>query len=165
MDVLYPRQSKEDYLRLLKGTKRIRFPFPGDVLNRLVVGRFFSIAYHSPYEWNRQITMECNRAVGYVKEQYGQTEVHYVLLKGWCSLGGILAFFTIWMLLMTILGLLAELPLQELFSNALVWIVAVVATAVFVLITAFHSSITEAGEQGENLVMKLLKYPETMEYV
>ena len=82
---MYAFQSalcRKDYLTKLKQTFRSPFLLFSEHVSGIVIGPFFSVAYHSPYEWNRRITSECNRAWGYVQEIDGKTTVGFVRGKG-----------------------------------------------------------------------------------
>ena len=54
--------SREDYISALKQTFRSPFQLWDERVCGTVLGPFFSVAYHSPHEWNRKITDEVNRA-------------------------------------------------------------------------------------------------------
>lgn len=77
--------NKEEYLKRLHQTFRSPFQLFDERVCGIVIGPFFSVAYHSPYEWNRRITSECNRAWGYVKEVDGKAEVQFIRGKGLLS--------------------------------------------------------------------------------
>ena len=85
-EVYYSRLQPKAYLGALKSC--FSFPlafFHSERVTGIVLGRFFSVAYHSPWEWNRRITSECNRAIGYVKGTGEGTEIHFIRSRGLLS--------------------------------------------------------------------------------
>ena len=150
---MYAFQSelcRKDYLTKLKQTFRSPFLLFSEHVSGIVIGPFFSVAYHSPYEWNRRITSECNRAWGYVQEIDGKTTVRFVRGKGLLTPS--------WFLIYTVLCYLIFLlsGMYEPVFFAISCGIALVAC----LATAFQSIITDAGEAGFHEVTRLLMYPE-----
>lgn len=150
---MYAFQSalcRKDYLTKLKQTFRSPFLLFSEHVSGIVIGPFFSVAYHSPYEWNRRITSECNRAWGYVQEIDGKTTVGFVRGKGLLTPSWFL-IYTVLCYLIFLLGGMYE-PVFFAISCG----IALVAC----LATAFQSVITEAGEAGFHEVTRLLLHPE-----
>jgi len=142
--------SRNAYLSALKRTFRSPFLLFDERVCGIIVGPFFSIAYHSPYEWNRRITSECNRAWGYVKEIDGRVCVRFVRGKGLLTPS--------WFLLYTLLcyGIFLLYGVYEPVFLAISCGVSLVGC----LATAFQSIITEAGEAGFHEISRLLLHPE-----
>ena len=141
---------KDDYLSALKCTFRSPFQLWDERVCGVILGPFFSIAYHSPHEWNRKITDEVNRAWGFVKEADGKTQVCFFRGKGNLSPFWIL-FYTVvcYVMLLFSLG----------YEPAFLW-VSLGLSLLICIITAFQSLITEAGEAGFHEVTRLLQSPE-----
>lgn len=142
--------SKKDYLIKLKRTFRSPFLLYSERVSGFIIGPFFSVAYHSPHEWNRRITSECNRAWGYVKEVDGSAYVTFIRGKG--------LFSPFWLIFYT---LLVYLCLFLEFGHDPLLLVASTGISLTVgVITAFQSIITEAGEAGFHEITRLLLHPE-----
>ena len=77
--------TANEYLSQLKRTFCSPFLIYDERVCGIIIGPFFSVAYHSPHEWNRRITSECNRAWGYVKEVDGKASVTFMRGKGLLS--------------------------------------------------------------------------------
>lgn len=147
--------NRKQYLSALKGCRTGGYPLFSEGVTGMVIGPFFSIAYYSPYEWNRRITHECNRAWGYVKETEGKTQVHFFRGKGLLTPS--------WFLLITLLCYLIFLfGLEFDYSVAAhpLVIFASFAVALFTcLTTAIASSLTDEGIYGEAEIIRLLTNP------
>ena len=150
MYTLKTELSRSEYLTKLKQTFRSPFLLHDERVCGVILGPFFSVAYHSPYEWNRRITSECNRAWGYVKEENGQTTVSFIRGKGQLS-----PFWLMFYAVLIYLFLLLQFGHHWAFP-----LVAFGISLVICLATAFESVITEAGEAGFHEVTRLLLHPE-----
>ena len=142
--------SREDYISALKQTFHSPFQLWDERVCGTVLGSFFSIAYHSPHEWNRKITDEVNRAWGFVKQADGKTQVYFIRGKGNLS-----PFWFVIYALFCYLMLLVNLD----HDPVLVW-VSLGISLFMCIVTAFQSSITEAGAAGFHEVTRLLQHPE-----
>jgi hypothetical protein len=147
--------SKRAYLSALKQTFRSPFRIWDERVCGIVIGPFFSVAYHSPYEWNRRITSECNRAWGYVKETDGETHVTFIRGKGLLAP----SWFVIYTFVCFVILLCAGFELYADHEPAFLAISCAMALAIC-LITAFQSIVTEAGEAGFHEITRLLLHPE-----
>ena len=146
--------APKEYLAELKRSFASPFLIYDERVCGIIIGPFFSIAYHSPYEWNRRITGEVNRAWGYVKNVEGKSHITFLRGKG--------AFAPIPILLTTMFCLaifafsewsliMEDLTLCLLVSGA----ISLVACG----ITAIQSMLTEQGEAGRYEISKLLSDP------
>lgn len=145
----------DQYLRALKGCRTGGYPIFSEGVTGIIIGPFFSMAYYSPYEWNRRITHECNRAWGYVKEIDGKTQVHFIRGKGLLT--------PFWVLLITMLCYLIflfGLDFDASLAAHPMVILGSFAVALFTcLASAFASFITEEGIYGEAEIDRMLKNP------
>lgn len=142
--------TANEYLSQLKRTFRSPFLIYDERVCGIIIGPFFSVAYHSPHEWNRRITSECNRAWGYVKEVDGKASVTFMRGKGLLS--------PFWLVFCTLLWY-AVLSLK--FGHEPVLLLASFGiSAASCLVTAFQSIITDAGETGFHETTRLLLQPE-----
>lgn len=146
---------KSEYLSQLKRTFKNPFLLHDERVCGLILGPFFSVAYHSPYEWNRRITSECNRAWGYVKEKDGNTCVTFIRGKGLLSPFWFVLYVLIFYVVLLYVGYELYVGHELLFLAISCGISLVVC-----LTTAFQSIITEAGEAGFHEVTRLLLHPE-----
>ncbi len=142
--------SKQEYLSRLRDTFRSPFGIYSERVCGITLGPFFSVAYHSPYEWNRRITSECNRAWGMVKEVDGKTEVRFFRGKGYLS--------PFWLLFFTLFGYVVLL-LSAGYEPAFVW-VSFGISLLLCIVSAFESTITAQGEAGFHEISRLLLNPE-----
>ena len=119
----------------------------------IIIGRFFSITYHSGHEFNRRITNEKHRAIGFVRPNGDGTEISCIRLAGMTnplSLMGIYAFCFLYCLLRG--GLELALMPQLLIADAVITLIAA-------LISAFVCSITERGQEGSKTLTAFLIDP------
>ena len=142
--------GKSAYLSALKQTFRSPFRLWDERVCGIVIGPFFCVAYHSPYEWNRRITSECNRAWGYVTEVEGKSYVRFIRGKGDLS--------PFWLVLYSIICYLVLFVLYG-HDPYFPWI-AIGVSFIACLISAFQSLVTDAGEAGFHEVTRLLLHPE-----
>lgn len=142
--------SRKAYLSALKRTFRSPFHLWDERVCGTVIGPFFAIAYHSPYEWNRKITGEINRAWGYVKQTEGKIQIYFLRGKGCLS-----PFWVLFYALICYLVFMLRLG----YDPAFLWVSLGISLFVCV-ITAFQSVITEAGEAGFHEVTRILQNPE-----
>ena len=155
MYALVSELGKQDYLAKLSQTFRNPFKLWDERVCGIVAGPFFSVAYHSPYEWNRRITSECNRAWGYVKEVDGKAYVRFVRGKGLLSPFWFILYTLLYYLLLIWVG-------YELYREYGFLFLAVSCglSLVTCVVTAFQSIITDSGEAGFHEVTRLLMHPE-----
>ena len=155
MTVLTSELDKKQYLNELRRSCSVIYPFFSEGVTGIVIGPFFSVAYYCPYEWNRRITHECNRAWGYVKEVDGKTQVHFIRGKGLLT--------PFWVLLLSVLCYLIFLfALDFDFSVAVHPAVFLMAfgTALFTcLTTVIASCVTDAGIAGAGEITRMLTNP------
>lgn len=154
MHYLYSPVEKKEYLTALKNRLESPFQIFNERVTGVVIGPFFSVAHYQPYEWNRRITSECNRAYGFVKETHGELEISFVRSKG--------QFSPFWLLFYTLLLRIlwaGMVPLGDPEIAVSGWIFSGIFALVVCGISAFHSSITEAGEAGAGEITKLLRNP------
>lgn len=118
-----------------------------------IMGSFFSITYHSGHEFNRRITNEKHRAIGFVRPKGDGTEISCIRLAGMTnplSLIGIYAFCFLLCLLRG--GIELALMPQLLIADAVITLIAAIATA-------FTDSITERGQEGSRTLTAFLIDP------
>ena len=155
MNKLECNLSRKQYLSALKDCRTGGYPMFSEGVTGFVIGPFFSMAYYSPYEWNRRITHECNRAWGYAREVGGKTEVHFVRGKGLLT--------PFWFLLISMLCygiILFSLEFDfEIAAHPAVLLICLGISLFTCLTTAFASYITDEGIVGEAEIMRMLSDP------
>ena len=119
----------------------------------IIIGRFFSITYHSGHEFNRRITDEKHRAIGFIRPDGDGTEISCVRLAGMTnplSLIGMYAFC--FMLCLIRGGLELALMPQLLIADAVITLIAA-------LVSALVCSLTERGQEGSKTLTAFLIDP------
>ena len=160
MNTLESKLPKQAYLAAIRGCLTSPFALFSERMTGIVLGSYFSVAYYSPYEWNRRITHECNRAWGRVVETENGTEVRFIRGKGLFSpfwLMSLTVLFAVMMLLMVNIDTARQIDLSG--EMGLLWLLAAGISFALCLVTAFHSSITEQGVEGAGEITRLLKDP------
>lgn len=152
--------EKREYLGELKRSFKNPFFIFDERVCGIVMGPFFSVAYHSPYEWNRRITSECNRAWGYVKERNGKSEVRCVFGKGMLSPFW-LVFYMLLCFVMFVLIFAYHDAVRDVVSEfrAFFWC-SVVVSLIVCVVSAVHSCLTDQGLLGQAELIRLLEKPE-----
>ncbi len=155
MNHLYSLMDKKAYLASLKQKMGSPFLIFDERVTGVIIGPFFSVAYHAPFEWNRRITSECSRAMGFVRTAHEETEIVFLRSKGNLCLSWFFGYIALFVLIF-----LAVASQRE--ENLLGF--ALGAGAVFsifaCLLTAAADSMTEQGAAGEWEIDKLLQDPE-----
>ena len=159
MRLIRTDMSCKEYLFNLKRHFSNPFSIFSERITGFSVGSFFSVAYYSPYEWNRRITNECSRAWGHVKEVDGKIQIRYIRGKGLFSPFWLVFIYLIWLAMIWYAGISQDIPFEELFVWQ-VWVFGALISIAICAVTAFQSSITEAGVAGEYEIEKLLAHPE-----
>lgn len=154
MGYVYSTMEKKEYLAAM----RQRFDNPLYVFDErvtgFVMGPFFAAAHYQPWEWNRKITSECNRAYGIVREKDGKLEIRFIRSKGLLSPFWF-AFYTL--LCQGMCWIVMERNHMEL--GNVTWLISFAVAAVVCVITAVESSLTENGQAGEQEVYRFLRDP------
>lgn len=155
MNTIESHLTKKQYLSELKGCRTGGYPLFSEGVTGIVIGPFFSMAYYSPYEWNRRITHECNRAWGYVREVDGKTQVHFIRGKGLLT-----PFWFLLILLLCYVIILFSLDFDfEIAAHPAVLLMCVGISLFTCLTTAFASYITDEGIAGEAEIFRMLSNP------
>lgn len=141
------------YLHEMKQQMGSFSAFGTERLTGIIIGRFFSITYHSGHEFNRRITNEKHRAIGFARPCEDGTKVSCIRLAGMTNPLSLIGLFGFCLLICFLRGglELALMP-EMLLANAAV-------TSIAALITAFTSSITERGKEGSRMLTAFLMDP------
>lgn len=149
----YSNLPYNDYMSAMKEQMSSVMEFGIERFTGMIIGSFFSITYHSGHEFNRRITNEKHRAIGFVRPHGDGTKVSCIRLAGMTnplSLIGIYGFCFLICLLRG--GLELALMPQLLTVNAIITLLAA-------LITAFTDSVTERGQEGSKTLTAFLIDP------
>lgn len=144
--------SCDSYLSNMKYWMESVMAFGEERFTGIFLGRFFSVTFHSGYEWNQRITNEKHRAIGFVCPAETGTKVYCIRLAGMTnplSLLGIYAFGVAFFMI-------SGLPLKEI-GNAL--LMSLIVTLVLAGWSAFTSSVTEKGIRGSEIMTRFLTDP------
>ncbi len=118
-----------------------------------IIGSFFSVTYHSGHEFNRRITNEKHRAIGFVRPDGNGTKVSCIRLAGMTNPLSLIGMFGFLFLLFLLGGGVAVALMPEILAlNAGM-------TLVVALVTAFTDSITERGQEGARVLTAFLLDP------
>lgn len=118
-----------------------------------IIGGFFSITYHSGHEFNRRITNEKHRAIGFAKPHEGGTRISCVRLAGMTNPLSLLGIFSFGFLIFLLRGGIEIALMPQ------VLIINLAITVVVALITAITDSVTERGQEGSKMLTAFLIDP------
>lgn len=144
--------EKKKYLRDLQSQMESWFSFGEPRFTGLVLGNFFYITRHAGYEWNRRITNEKSRAIGFVTRHGEGCEVRVVFQWGYLE-----PVSLIWMYFLS-LGLLQLRDVSSPTIHLLAAVIAVVTGA----ISAVQCWFTERGQECFDELLSLLYNPEIL---
>lgn len=144
--------STVEYLREMKGHLESFTDFGMERLTGIVIGPFFSVTYHSGHEFNRRITDEKHRAIGFARACEDKTVVRCVRLAGMTNPVSLILIYAFCLLF----GLLKEPYVLK--DPIYLW-ACVGVTVIAALATAFTSSITERGQLGSKTLTAFLIDP------
>lgn len=141
------------YLHEMKQQMGSFTAFGMERLTGIIVGRFFSVTYHCGHEFNRRITNEKHRAIGFARPCEDGTEVLCIRLAGMTNPLSLIGLFGFCFLICLIRGgwELALMP-EMMIANAVITLIAA-------LVSAFVSSITERGQEGSKALTAFLIDP------
>lgn len=162
---IYSQLTKKQYLTEMRRQLGSFSSWGDERYTAIILGSFFWVTYHSGYEWNRRITNEKNRALGFVRDSYGGCTVHCFCTRGYLDIVSGLAMFAIsfglcWFL--TWFMSLSDPVLNEMLLF-LPLIESVFATLVTAVTSFVHTGMTERGCWGRLMLLALLHHPEDPE--
>ena len=150
---------KQGYLEELKGCLTSPFAIFSERMTGIVIGSIFSVAYYSPYEWDRRVNRVCNRAWGYVKETENGSEVRFIRGRGLFSPFWLVFFvLTFWVMVQVGLVTSGETGFSR-EENLMLWGLAVLASLMICGATAIRSCVTERGVEGAGEITRMLRDP------
>lgn len=138
------------YLHELKGNLDSFFHFGDERVTGIVVWRFFSITCHAGYEWNRRITNEKQRAIGFAKPNGDGTKIYCIRLAGMTNPISLAVIFLLCMLLSAVKGNVSLGVMVQ---------ISLITTGFAALFTAITDSWTERGMEAYRTVTAYLTDP------
>lgn len=119
------------------------------------LGSFFYITYHSGYEWNRRITNEKNRAIGFVRRHGEGSKVCFLRFKGYLEPVCLAVIFLVCLLVLYMTASAAGVEF-------LPWYYGVAFAAAFFAcaVSAVRDSLTERGQEGARVLLAALRNPD-----
>lgn len=149
MRIVLPLEKKE-YLHDLCQRMDSWFSFGESRFTGVVLGSFLYITNHAGYEWNRRITNEKSRAIGFVTRHGDGCEVKVIFTWGYLD-----PVSLIWMYLL----MLGILQLRDPGSPVAYILAAVIALGICA-ISAVQCWFTQRGQQTFDDLLSLLYNPE-----
>ena len=154
MNILYSPLKKQRYLSCVKSKLDNPVLIFEKRITGFVIGPFFALAHYQPYEWNHNITSECNRAYGYVKEEDGRLRVSFIRSRG--------LFSPLWLIFITLLlkwGFEIRYFLDESVGDVSIWPRAVSLAILICGMSAAEVLLTPEGEDGRREMDRFLQNP------
>ena len=119
----------------------------------IIIGNFFSITYHSGHEFNRRVTNEKHRAIGFAKPDGKGTKISCIRLAGLTNPLSLIMLFAFCFLTFLVSGGLEVALMPEILG------LCAAMTLVVALGTALTDSITERGQEGSRTLTAFLIDP------
>lgn len=146
---------KDEYLEAMRSEMGSFTAFGSERFVGTVIGPCFSVTYCSGCEWNRKITNEKNRAIGYVRSTPEGTQVRCIRLTGFTNPASLLIYFVTYFLMV----LAVQINQGVIVGLALTVVLALIGTIVTALYTALTDRLTERGQEGYRVVTAFLHDP------
>lgn len=119
----------------------------------IIIGSFFSITYHSGHEFNRRVTNEKHRAIGFVRPGENGTEISCIRLAGLTNPLSLIMLFCFCFLCFLISGGVEVALMPE------ILLLCAGMTLAVALGTALTDSLTERGQEGSKILTAFLIDP------
>ncbi len=142
---------KEQYLDAMKSQIGSFAAFGSERFVGTILGSFFSVTYCSGSEWNRLITNEKNRAIGYVRQAEQGTEICCIRLAGLTNPVSLIILFVVCLIMFAASGE---------FGFITSCIASLCCTVLTAPISALTDSLTERGQEGNRIVTAFLHNPQ-----
>ena len=156
---LQTKLSPDLYIRALYQQMGSFTSFLEERFTGIFVGRFFSICYHSGWEWNRRLTNEKNRAIGYVKRTPEGSEVRFIHLYGDTNPLSLALMFLAGFIVGGVAVGMSDGPYAEhldLYFSVLSGLFTMIFASAGTVIASYF---TERGQEGCGILLAYLKDP------
>lgn len=122
----------------------------------IILGNFIYVTHHAGHEWNRKITNEKSRAVGFVTKHGDGCQVSVILTRGYLEL--------FWMIFHYLLGIPLMLIMSEgqLSQDVHIW--ALAFSALMGISSYIQCWFTERGQYSMRVLIDLLSDPVCLWY-
>lgn len=138
------------YLNELKANLGSIFSFGEERVAGTVIWRFFSITCHAGHEWNRRITNEKQRAIGFARPDGDGTKIYCIRLAGLTNPISLAVMFLFCMVAFAIQGLGSLGAMVQ---------ASLIVTGFMALFTAITDSWTERGMEAYRTLTAYLMDP------
>ena len=154
--------EKEKYLHDLRCQMESWFAFGQPRFTGVVLGNFLYITHHAGYEWNRRITNEKSRAIGFVTRYGDGCQVKLICFRGYLDPVSLVLnylIYTVFVSLAVAMKTAVEvnpfvIPELHLFAAGL---------ALFIGLISFAECwFTERGHESMTELLSLLRDPEPL---
>lgn len=164
---VFSELPKEEYLKQVKSRMDSFWKWGDERFTGFFLGNFFYVTYHSGYEWNRRVTNEKNRAMGFIDDRCGGTVVRFWRTRGYADPFSILSMFLLCFVGVSVMfWFMGISDGHRYFYDLMLPLalgVSVTETLLSALITSWKHGITERGIWGRYMLMSLLHHPEDPE--
>lgn len=115
------------------------------------IGNFFYVSHHAGYEWNRRISNEVSRGVGFVTKHPDGCAVHVMLTRGYLELLWLIWYYLLGLVVTMLASLNQFQPIFHLWAT------------IFSLVVGIYSYVacwfTERGQYSMHELVRLLRDP------
>jgi len=143
--------EKKRYLQGLRSQMDSLFAFGQQRFTGLVLGNFIYITSHAGYEWNRRISNEKSRAIGFVHQRGDGCVINVATVRGYLDPVSLILWYLFGLCFFVLKG---GFPIPAFWH----WISAGIALAIG-LVSAMQCCLTYNGEQSKADLMTLLENP------
>lgn len=151
--------SAKEYVREFSRQMGAFTSFGEERFTGVFLGHFFSVCYHSGWEWNRKLTNEKNRAIGYVVDTPEGSEVRFLWFYGYSDPVSIALLFLLGFIAGFIVFLLNGFELTRDEGLFVGCICGALITIPLVIESALAALLTERGQYGAGVLNAYLKNP------
>lgn len=142
-----------EYMLAMKEQRSSMMEFGMERFTGVIIGSFFSITYHSGHEFNRRVTNEKHRAIGFARPNGDGTKISCIRLAGLTNPLSLIGMFSFCFLIFLLRGGM------EFAFTPQVLLISAAMTLVVALVTALTDSITERGQEGSRILTAFLIDP------
>lgn len=117
----------------------------------IILGNFVYVTHHAGHEWNRKITNEKSRAIGFVTKHGDGCQVNVILTRGYLEL--------LWMAFYYLLGIPLAMSMGHGWDSLDVHIWAAVFSVLLGVSSYIQCWFTENGQRSMRSLIDLLRDP------
>ena len=147
--------EKKKYLHDLRQQMESWFAFGETRFTGLVLGNFLYITHHAGFEWNRRVTNEKSRAIGFVTRHGDGCEVHVICTRGLLDPVSLVLIYLLGLVYFAVRGM-------DMQASAIPHILAALTAVITGVISAVQCWFTERGQESMTELLTLLYDPELL---